>query len=230
MNTQAEYFQRLVAAYIRGKLLPDQQHPALFNKPIDELSVGEVQILIQLAHHQELRLHRFKYTLELPRVRKVLGILKGIQPRNLLDIGSGRGAFLWPLLESFPSLPVTCVDVLDYQVADIQAVQRGGIDQLSSLNADVTALPFAERTFDVVTLLEVLEHIPNTHLTLSEVCRVACKFVILSVPSKKDNNLEHIHLFDQPLLQRLLTEQGIRRVSFDYVPNHIIAVARIEQR
>src|SRR5215467_14951885 len=147
MNTRVEYFQRLVAAYIRGKLLLDQQHPALFYQPIDELSVGEVQTLIQLAHHQELRLHRFKRTMELPRVRKVLGILKGIQPRNLLDIGSGRGAFLWPLLDSFPSLRVTCVDVLDYRVADIEAVQRGGLDRLSSLHADVTKLPFAERTF-----------------------------------------------------------------------------------
>lgn len=229
MNAHTEYFQRLAAAFIRGKLPADQQ-PELFNKPLDELSTREVQILIQLAHQQELRLHRFKRTMELPRVRKVLGILRGIQPASLLDIGSGRGAFVWPLLDSFPWLPVTCVDVLDCRVADMQAVQRGGIDQLRALNANATELPFADRTFDVVTALEVLEHIPNMQRALAEVCRVARKFVILSVPSKEDNNPEHIHLFDQPSLRRLLTEQAIERVTFDYVPNHIIATARIESR
>jgi ubiquinone/menaquinone biosynthesis C-methylase UbiE len=230
MSTQVEYFERLVAAFIRGKLPLDQWHAALFNKALDELSTREIQTLIQLAQSRELRLHRFKRTMELPRVRKVLGILKGIQPRNLLDIGSGRGAFLWPLLDSFPNLSVICVDVLDYRVADIQAVQRGGIEQLKALKADVTALPFTERAFDVVTLLEVLEHIPDMRNALAEVCRVASKFVILSVPSKEDENPEHIHLFDQQYLQRLLAEQGIRRMSFDYVPNHMIVIARIEQR
>lgn len=230
MSTQVEYFERLVAAFIRGKLPLEQSHAALFKKPLDELSVGEMQTLIQLAQDQELRLHRFKRTMELPRVRKVLGILKGLQPGNLLDIGSGRGAFLWPLLDSFPHLSVTCVDVLDHRVADIQAVQRGGIEQLNALKADVKALPFAKRAFDVVTMLEVLEHIPDTRCALAEVCRVAGKFVILSVPSKEDDNPEHIHLFNQQHLQPLLAEQDIRRVSFDYVPNHMIVVARIEQR
>jgi len=230
MSIQVEYFERLVAAFIRGNLPLDQRQAALFNKPLDEVSAWEIQTLIELARDQELRIHRFKRTMELPRVRKVLGILKGLQPRNLLDIGSGRGAFLWPLLDHFSSLPVTCVDVLDYRVADIQAVQRGGIGQLRALKADVTALPFPERAFDVVTMLEVLEHIPNTRRALAEVCRVASTYVILSVPSLEDDNPGHIHLFDQQRLRSLLVEQGIRRMNFDYVPNHMIVVAHIEQR
>lgn len=229
MNTQIDYFARLVAAFIRGKLPVDQQHAALFSKSLDELAAREIQTLIQLAQDQELRLHRFKRTMELPRVRKVLGMLQGIQPANLLDIGSGRGAFLWPLLHAFPSLPVTCVDVLDYRVADIQAVQRGGIERLNALKADVIALPFADQSFDVVTMLEVLEHIPDTRRALAEVCRVARRFVILSVPSKEDDNPEHIHLFDQQRLRNLLAEQYVRRTTFGYVPGHLIAVARIER-
>jgi ubiquinone/menaquinone biosynthesis C-methylase UbiE len=230
MSTQVAYFEQLAAAYIRGKLPVDQQHAALFNKPLHTLSTREIQALIQLAQERELRLHRFKRTMELPRVRKVLGILKGIQPCNLLDIGSGRGAFLWPLLDSFPSLFVTCVDMLDYRITDIQAVRQGGIEQLDALKADVTALPFVEQSFDVVTMLEVLEHIPDVRRALAEICRVANKFVILSVPSKEDDNPEHIHLFNQQRLQQLLEELDIRRVTFDYVPNHMIIVARIEQR
>src|SRR5579883_1012660 len=230
MSIQVDYFEQLVTAYIRGKLPFDQQDAALFSKPLSELADEEIRALIQLAQERELRLHRFKRTMELPRVRKVLGILQGIQPGNLLDIGSGRGAFLWPLLDRFPFLPVTCVDVLDYRIADILAVRRGGMEQLNALKTDATALPFAARSFDVVTMLEVLEHIPDTQRALAEVCRVANRFVVLSVPSKEDDNPEHIHLFNQQRLQHLLEELGIRRTTFEYVPNHMIVVARIEQR
>jgi ubiquinone/menaquinone biosynthesis C-methylase UbiE len=159
-------------------------------------------------------------------VRKVLGILKGVQPADLLDIGSGRGVFLWPLLDAFPALPVTALDPLAGRVADIQAVHDGGVTRLAAVRGDATALRFADRSFDVVTALEVLEHIPDAERALAEVCRVASRFVVLSVPSKPDNNPEHIHLFDQPTLATLLGRHGMGRVSVDHVLNHMIIVAR----
>ena len=50
-------------------------------------------------------------------LHRVLGLLRGLlgaslelaAPR-LLDVGSGRGAFLWPLLDAFPRLRVTAID------------------------------------------------------------------------------------------------------------------------
>lgn len=230
-----EYYLALAAAFVRGKAGEEQQgltasEKSLFTKAFDELPEGEMEMLIHLGKERGLRLHRFKKSMELPRVRKVLGILKGVQPHNLLDIGSGRGAFLWPLLNEFPFLPVTCVDRLDYRVADIQAVHSGGIEQVMAMQGDVTELPFPDASFDVVTMLEVLEHIPATVKALQEVCRVARRFLIVSVPSREDDNPEHIHLFNQARLRQLLGEQGITRVSFEYVLNHMIVVARIEQQ
>jgi hypothetical protein len=134
--TNTLYYDTLAAAFVRGKLLHDpvaKTQSELFGTPLEELSQGELQDIVQLGLDHELRLHRFKRTMGLARVQKVLGILKGIQPRTLLDIGSGRGAFLWPLLDAFPTLPVTCVDLLAYRVEDIQAVHDGGIHQLSAL-------------------------------------------------------------------------------------------------
>jgi ubiquinone/menaquinone biosynthesis C-methylase UbiE len=227
-----DYFLTLATAFVRGKLIDDlagsKADQPLFTKALDELSNDEIETLIQLGKEHDLRLHRFKKSMELPRVHKVLGVLKGIQPQNLLDIGSGRGVFLWPLLDAFPFLPVTCIDRLDYRVADIQAVHDGGIAQLTALLGDVTALPFADHSFDIVTMLEVLEHIPATTKALQEVCRVARRFLLLSVPSKEDDNPEHIHLFSQTHLRQLLQEQGITRISVEYVLNHMLIVARIE--
>lgn len=229
MSEPHRYFEWLAAAYVRGKLLDSEvrgAHDPLFTHPLDALAEDDLEALICLGADRGLRLHRFKRTMELPRVRKVLGILKGIQPANVLDIGSGRGVFLWSLLDTFPTLPVTAADILDYRVADIQAVHDGGIGLLAAARADATALGFADRSFDVVTALEVLEHIPNVERALAEVCRVAGRFVVLSVPSKPDNNPEHIHLFDQPTLTRLLGHQGMRRVSVEHILNHMIVVAR----
>ena len=164
----------------------------------------------------------------LARVERVLGALKGIQPTSLLDVGSGRGVFLWPLLDTFPLLPVTVIDVLPRRVAQLSAVQRGGLQRLRVQRMDVTALAFADRAFEVVTLLEVLEHIPDASRALAEVVRVARRFVILSVPSKEDNNPEHIHLFGEAALRQMFAQAGVERVNFDYVLNHRIAIAHVE--
>src|SRR5262245_8720941 len=97
-----DYFLHLAAAFVRGKLagevLPEAGE-ALLTRPFDELGEAELRAIIRLGAARELRLHKFKRTMDLARVRKVLGILRGLRPRSLLDIGSGRGAFLWPLLD-----------------------------------------------------------------------------------------------------------------------------------
>lgn len=223
-------FERLAAAYVRGVLsaTPDgAQHAALVNAALDALADAELAALIRLGRERELRLHRFKRTMGLPRVQAVLGILRGIGPSELLDIGSGRGAFLWPLLDAMPWLPVTATDVLDYRVADIRRVAEGGVTTLTAVQADAADLPFADRSFDVVTLLEVLEHIPNSTAVLRSVLRVARRFAVLSVPSRPDDNPEHIHLFSAAQLTQLLREHGAARVSIEQVPGHLIAVAKV---
>lgn len=229
MHIQRDYYQQSAAAYIRGKLsrVANKEQLGWFTRELEALTGDEIERLLEFARDHELRLHRFKRTMELPRVQKVLGILRGLQPANLLDIGTGRGAFLWPLLDAFPDLPVTCIDRLDYRATDLQAVHTGGITRLEAIHGDVTALPFTERSFNVVTMLEVLEHIPETRKALAEVCRVARRFVLFSVPSKKDDNPEHIHLFEPRQLRALLAEQGITRVNIEYVLNHMIVIARV---
>jgi ubiquinone/menaquinone biosynthesis C-methylase UbiE len=222
-------YGRLAAAYVRGRLGTETGDPLglLLTRPLDALSDADHEAIIAMGVEAGLRLHRFKRTMELPRVRRVLGILRGIQPQSLLDIGSGRGAFLWPLLDAFPCLPVTALDSLEFRVADLQAMRDGGAVALSPVRGDATALPFADRIYDVVTALEVLEHIPDAGRAIAEVCRVAQRFVVISVPSKADDNPEHIHLFERPALTALLQRHGATRITTEYVLNHLIAVVRV---
>lgn len=162
----------------------------------------------------------------LPRVAKVLGCLQGLQPANLLDVGTGRGVFLHPLLDTFPGLPVTCVDVLPHRVAALRAMSKGGLDQLEAYQLDAGQLTFADNQFAVVTALEVLEHLPNLEQAIEQVCRVADAYVILSVPSREDDNPEHIHLLDPDQLRELFSRYGFGRMKFTHVLNHRIALAQ----
>jgi ubiquinone/menaquinone biosynthesis C-methylase UbiE len=204
------YYVNLAAAFVRGKL-----------GAMPQLSADEI---IQAGLTAGLRLHKFKRNAELPRVRKVLGVLRGLAPENLLDVGSGRGTFLWPLLDGFADLPVTAIDFSERRAADIEAVRRGGIERLTAVRGDATAQPFAGKSFAVVTLLEVMEHMLAPEKAAAEALRVASRFVVVSVPSKEDDNPEHLHLLDQARLETMFLSAGAKNIKFDFVLNHLLAV------
>lgn len=208
------YFTRLAAAYVRGKLGLDASR----------LSQEE---LIAAGLASGLRLHKFKRSTELARVRKVLGILRGLSPASLLDVGSGRGTFLWPLLDAFPWLEVTAVDLNPVRVADIAAVGGGGVANLRARRMDAEALELEDGYAEVVTTLEVLEHLQSPRRAAAEAVRVASKYVVASVPSKEDDNPEHINLFDARGFESLFLDAGARGVKVEYVLNHMVAVVSV---
>ena len=72
----AHFYTEFAAAFCRGRLglAPDLSEAASLAAGIDA----------------GLRLFRFKRNAELPRVRRVLGVLRGLGPQDVLDIGSGR--------------------------------------------------------------------------------------------------------------------------------------------
>lgn len=214
-NTENEgrYFTELVAAFVRGKLSVEGDFTP--------------EELIELGRAGELRLHKFKRNTDLPRVKKVLGVLQGLAPVSLLDIGSGRGTFLWPLLDAFPHLQITAIDLNPLRVADINAVRQGGIENLCASQMDASQLELDNDSVDVVTALEVLEHLPTPALAAAEAVRVARHFVVASVPTKEDDNPEHIQLFTRASFEALWLTAGARSVKIEYVLNHMIAVAKV---
>lgn len=199
------YYEELATAFVRGRL-------------------GNAAATIDDGLRGGLRLHKFKADATLARVQKVLGILRGVGPESLLDVGSGRGTFLWPLLDAFPGLAVTSIDISEQRISDLRAVRDGGVTRLTPVLANAQEMPFADGSFDVVTMLEVLEHMSDPQAALTRALAVARRFVILSVPSVPDDNPEHIHLFSVDDLRRMADVAGARRVTIDHVLNHRIAV------
>jgi len=209
MEISDRYFTELATAFVRGRL-------------------GDPTATIEDGKRAGLRLHKFKNDSPLPRVQRVIGIMRGLAPENLLDVGSGRGTFLWPLLDAFPNLPVTSIDVSEQRVADLNAVSTGGVSRLTAINMDAQQMSFASNSFDVVTLLEVLEHLPNPGAALKSAIGVARRFVVLSVPSVPDDNPEHIHLFSPDLIIAMAAQAGASRTTVEHVLSHRIAVLRVQ--
>jgi ubiquinone/menaquinone biosynthesis C-methylase UbiE len=199
------YFSELATAFVRGRL--DNPKASID----DGLAAG-------------LRLHKFKQNQDLARVRRVLSLLRSLAPATLLDIGSGRGTFLWPLMAGFPEVDVTAIDVLDRRITDLKAVRRGGIRRLQVFQMDVCELTFPDTSFDGVTILEVLEHLHSPEVALRQALRVARRFVIASVPSTPDDNPEHRHLFTVDQLREMAAAGGCAQSKIEHVLNHRILI------
>ncbi len=199
----------------------------LLEKPLMELTESDREILEKAGREAELKLYRFKNMGELPRVQKAIGFLKGVWPESLLDVGSGRGVFLFPFLEEFPFVPVTSADILDYRVEFLQDIALGGIQNLTAVRENICTWDAPDKSFDVVTMLEVLEHIPEVEKAIMNAVRLAKSYVVVSVPSKEDSNPEHIHLLTKEILTDLFTRAGAKNMHFDGVNGHLFMTARV---
>jgi len=173
-------------------------------------------------------------TKELPRVVKTIGFLKSVRPESLLDVGPGRGRALWAIANALPDMKITCVEKSDWRNEVIYAVHAGGVDRITTHHLDISeGTLFDNDSFDVVSALEVIEHIPNAGAAVSEIVRVAKRFIIISVPSKPDNNPDHVHFFTQQKFEELLDQaeeknnKPIRRVTFEYIPKHMMVTIRL---
>ncbi len=92
-----------------------------------------------------------------------------MEPKEVLEVGVGDGVIA-SYLKNNTDVRYTSVDIADDVGADI--------------NGSITALPCADKSYDVVCAFEVLEHIPFEQVpqAVAELARVARKGVLVSVP------------------------------------------------
>ena len=232
---QEKYNLKCSVAAIRGRLKrtnkTDEISLELLNKPLPDINESELRELMEYGERLGVKLYYFKKSdRQLPRVNKVLGFLKGICFESILDVGSGRGVFLLPFLDDFPDVRVHSIDILDKRIDLLSDIAYGGIEQLRVEKADLCDMPYPENTFDVVTLLEVLEHIPNIEKAIQSAVSMAKKYIVVTVPSKEDDNPEHIHLLTKDKLTSYFNACGVKKLSFDGVPGHLFMIAKLEEQ
>ncbi|MEO6876026.1 MAG: class I SAM-dependent methyltransferase [Opitutaceae bacterium] len=113
-----------------------------------------------------------------------------------------------------PRLPIAgthFVDLSPPAVASLQAA--GGLAQVG----EITALPFADQTFELVTAFDVVEHVTDDERALSELTRVLKPGgrLILSIPLHSarwtpfDALVGHSRRYEPAALQVLLAHHGL---------------------
>lgn len=68
-DVSERYDIRMMAAYVRGMM---RQSGPLFNAPLDQLTEGECEALLEAGRAADLKLHYFKRHEALPRVKAVM--------------------------------------------------------------------------------------------------------------------------------------------------------------
>jgi len=141
-----------------------------------------------LAAHAEASSNYRKHTSGNPLQRKLIerfhatiaDRVASLAPATFLDAGCGEGFVAEVLLRRMPGLRITGVDFS----ADAARIAQARLPQGTFTQGDVLALPFPDRSFDVVGCFEVLEHLPGDApaRALKEYARIARTGVVLSVP------------------------------------------------
>jgi ubiquinone/menaquinone biosynthesis C-methylase UbiE len=98
---------------------------------------------------------------------------------SLLDVGCGNGIFI---NEAIQNMKLRRIVGLDRCKTAMKYVKT------DKIIGSIDTLPFHNNGFNLVTALEVLEHLPLMvyEKALNEICRIARKYIIISVPNNEN--------------------------------------------
>lgn len=162
-----------------------------------------------------------------------------------LDVGCGNGAFTVGLGSGFSE--IYGIDVENVRLADFhRKVRETGLKNFSIQSMSAEAMDFPDDYFDVVTAIEVIEHIPNLESALDEIYRIlrpggifgiTCpnrlfpfethgiwwkgeekngRFPLLPYFPSLHSRYALARVFTSSELQKLLLPRGFRQIGLDY--------------
>ncbi len=105
-------------------------------------------------------------------------IFNKLQEGNLLDIGAYNCDFLLGCKNK--GINISGTEINQQRVDNANKILGGNFVTKAFINGDLSI--FQDNSFDNVTCLEVLEHVPDFEFALRELCRVSRKGVYITVP------------------------------------------------
>ena len=101
-------------------------------------------------------------------------------PQSLLDVGCGEGVLTHQWAQRLGDRRVVGIDLEDPKLAAEWEQREAPNLEYRTMRAE--DLPFAAGEFDLVTAIEVLEHVPDPEHTVAEMARCAGRHMLVSVP------------------------------------------------
>jgi ubiquinone/menaquinone biosynthesis C-methylase UbiE len=155
-----------------------------------------------------------KYGSTNPVVRRLMAafecsldeLLALADPQSLLDVGCGEAVLTHAWAQRLRDLRVVGIDLDDPQLH--AHWERRRAPNLTYRVMKAENLPFADGEFDLVTAIEVLEHVPDPAHTVGEMARVAGGHLLVSVPR-------------EPLWRGLNMARGAYLKDLGNTPGHV---------
>lgn len=116
MTAHPPYYEKLLNAFVWGAT----RTPYTLEETLDE------------AKSQSMNVDKFKRRAILPRVTKVMDMVRVMDPApiNVMDIGCGRGTAMWPMMEAFPGMKFTGVDLYEGRSVDLRRLRDAGVSSI----------------------------------------------------------------------------------------------------
>jgi len=167
-------------------------------------------------------------------LNRIMGILKPYVSGCLLDVGCGDGSISDGLSKLPGVIEVHGVDISNTAIR----IATSKYPHVKFRVAQVTDLPFGSNFFDVVTAIEVIEHVYDTQLMFKEFSRVIKKGGYLIITTTDFNLLKkiaialgdwdkyfyptnpHIRFYSKKSLDAILCRFGFRKVSHRWNGNY----------
>lgn len=172
--------------------LPTAVLPALTSLPVSARFLPLVQVYLHLFGFPDLGGH-MRYPQVMARLRPEPG-------QVLLDAGCGTGMY-GLALSCEAGMRVYAVDLDEERIDRLKSVEDTLPCAISFSVMSVSALDFADQSFDRIICIEVLEHVPDDRRAVAELARVARPGarLVLSVPtSDRPVSEEERRSFDAP--------------------------------
>lgn len=170
----------------------------------------------------EAALHDFDAAVdrvEIHRCRAAWSVFPRKIEGTLLDVGCGNGYFCHWISQRARLNRVVGVDL---SAPRVEAARQRYPDMEFVVGA-ANALPFPNAAFDIVTCIEVLEHLEDPGAALRELLRVARRYVVITVPDRQPVRMVlcphcgkpfplygHIQTFDLKRIEALVASAGGR--------------------
>lgn len=103
------------------------------------------------------------------RTKRFLEAIKGLSSPRILEVGMGQGQFLKKIARARPNAKLYGLDI---STAAIASVKKEDSLKGEFVVGDAQALPFSENFFDVVVIMDLLEHVQDPQKVILEVKRV----------------------------------------------------------
>jgi len=121
---------------------------------------------------------------------------------RLLEVPVGTGVLTMPLYASLPQAGVTCLDYSEDMMENAKKrAEAMNISNVAFVQGDVSALPFADESFDIVLSLNGFHAFPDKDAAYRETCRVLKKggvfcgcFYISGEFGRTDGFVKHMYV------------------------------------